>query len=94
MLRNIVTLFIIGFVKCQEEEVITLTNAAFSEPMEALDPCPTSTATTALEIVQDETITADWFRTEPCACTATAPQTDEVPAYWEAEFDGKTYDVS
>ena len=86
----------VGFVSCQDETAtevsINLINPAFSEPMPASDPCPESTASTVLEIVQNEDITDDWMWSEPCACSGTA---ESAEAFWEAEFDGDNkYDVN
>ena len=97
MLRNLfVFAVLLGTVNCQEEEStpvdITLTNAAFNGPTAPIDGCPESTAATVLEITQDETVTTDWFGSEPCACTGAAQSPD---AYWEAEFDGANkYEVT
>ena len=73
------------------EELITLSNAAQSAkednpPEDGFCPNPEADVTLVSE-PQDETLTTDWLKTEPCVCTrAAAAEEGGTDATWTADF--------
>ena len=89
---------LVAVVKCQDEAddtvEIPLTNAVQSTPASRnSDPtaaCWDTSAMSPIEVTQDETLTNDWYNSEPCACTG-IPRSEEEPfPWWKAEFEGGT----
>ena len=71
------------------EELIPLSNAAQSglaSPGEGFCSAPAADVTLVSD-PQDEEMTTDWLRTEPCVCTwAAAAEAGGTDAFWTAEF--------
>ena len=92
MIRKfILCLATVGFSQANVVE-ITLENGVSSpQPTSAVGSCPISTGMTAIETIQDETETTDWFKYGSCACTSTG-KTPE--AFWTADFVGGEFEVT